>query len=136
MLRLTYLKDLFMFKGTRAILAGILYCSVSTITLADTGVFFTISEDCQSLDPYPIMLCLDGIAPASCQFYIAHKSRLLISTTTPQYTYSSAGIQILSPLYLPLQCTRIANGYCIFSANDLTPTTIDLKQTSLMSLIC
>lgn len=119
------------------IIIGFLIQMMMVTVYAETSNFFSIDEDCQTISPYQVKLCLDGKGPLSCQSYILNTSRLLIKTTIPQHVYQHVGIKIESPLYRPLNCTLFDNGYCLFSANDVTPTAIEivpLVETMLPSV--
>lgn len=101
----------------------VLFCLANT-SFADTGSLFTVNENCHIDTPYPVVICLDGKGPVSCQNYLAHATHLTIKTTIPNQAYPSVGIKVLSPLFTPTDCTPIDNGYCLFPASDTTSTTI------------
>jgi DNA-binding CsgD family transcriptional regulator len=107
-------------------LIGLIFQMMMGTVYAESGNFFSIYEDCQAITPYQVKLCLDGKGPLSCQSYMLHTSRLLIKTTIPQHVYEHVGIKIESPLYRPANCISFENGYCLFSANDVTQAPIDI----------
>jgi hypothetical protein len=81
-----------------------------------------------------ITLCLNGKGPLSCQNYTVSALNLSISTTIPNHVYPAAGIKINTPGYVLAGCTPTANGYCLFSANNTTPTNIFVSSTSAFSV--
>ncbi|MEI8126133.1 MAG: hypothetical protein WCG42_10295, partial [Parachlamydiaceae bacterium] len=61
-------------------------------------MFFDISATVTN-NPLNIKLALDGRGPLSCQNYTLNGLSLIINTTIPNHTYSSAGIKIDNPGY-------------------------------------
>lgn len=61
-------------------------------------------------------------------------SLLSITTTIPNHTYPQAGIKINTPGYhltsSGVDCTPSSTGYCLFSVNALTPTTLSISGPS------
>lgn len=53
---------------------------------------------------------------------------LSIRTTIPNHVYRTAGIKINTPGYVLSGCTLTGNGYCLFSANNTTPTNIPVSR--------
>jgi len=80
-----------------------------------------------------ITLCLNANGPLSCQHYVVTNTNLSITTTTPNHTYPAAGIISSSSAYKinTSTCTLLSNGYCSFSANSQTPTTIAVTTTAV-----
>ncbi|WP_133139928.1 WD40/YVTN/BNR-like repeat-containing protein [Legionella genomosp. 1] len=111
------------------LIAGL--CSQSC--LAIPGLFFNIAASGETAT-VNITLCLNGVAPLSCQNYNVSALSLSIATTVPNHLYPSAGIKINTPGFslanLGLECRLIANGYCIFSVSNLNPVRITLKNNN------
>ena len=118
-----------MFKKVRVQLTSLIFLCLANSSFAEPGSLFTIEEDCYINTPYPVVICLDGKAPASCQNYIAHATNLRIQTTIPNQLYTYAGIKVLTPLFIPTNCTQSQSGYCLFSTSDTTSTTIIMTNS-------
>ncbi len=83
-----------------------------------------------------ITLCLNGAIPSSCETLCVNGLSLSISTVIPNHTYSNAGIKINTAGFsLPSSaCTRVANGFCLFSVSDTTFKQINLIGSELTIL--
>lgn len=112
-----------------------LYC-ISGSIYAKSGSLFSIAEDCRIQNSYTVTLCLNGEGPMTCENYTAHASHLRIKTIVPNHSYSLAGIKVLTPLYTPTNCTQFKNGYCLFSANNITPITIIMQLPPGLLGVC
>ena len=88
-----------------------------------TGLFFDISATVTN-NPLNIKLALDGRGPLSCQNYTLNGLSLIINTTIPNHTYSSAGIKIDNPGYRVAGLSPTKNGYYLFSVSDTSPANI------------
>lgn len=104
---------------------GVLFGLLLTSQLAFAAAFFKVSSTGLSSETISITLCLNGKGPLTCQNYNVASLNLSITTTVPNRVYPSVGIKVNRPGYYPLLgCTPIANGYCLFSANNVSPATI------------
>lgn len=82
-----------------------------------------------------MILCLDAIAPMSCQHYEADALSLSITTTIPNHVYPNAGIKVESKGYSFQGCrAHEASGYCLFQASQNTPVGIELVSSSLATI--
>ena len=96
------------------------------LTLASSEFLFNVSATDTPAN-VNMTLCLNGIAPVSCQNYLATALDLHIRTSIPNHAYPSVGIKINNnPSYLLTGCTPITNGYCLFSASDKSPANISI----------
>jgi len=82
-----------------------------------------------------ILSCQVGFATSGAFFSVTSNTTqtgtiLSITTTIPNHTYSIAGIKINNSGYhltnAGSECTSIANGYCLFSVDNLSPKTITI----------
>lgn len=98
------------------------------MTYAKSGLLFNIAESgtAASVD---IILCLNGKGPLSCQKYHVSAEDLHIRSTAV-HQYPAAGIKVLTPGYTATGCTPYPNGYCLFSTNNTTSTTIHLNSST------
>lgn len=102
---------------------SVLFSLLLTSQIALSAAFFKVSSTGMSPETISITLCLNGKGPLTCQNYNVSSLNLSITTTVPNRVYPSVGIKINRPGYYPLMgCTPIANGYCLFSANNVSPT--------------
>ncbi len=101
---------------------------LAPLALTHASPFFNITTT-GSLGSVNLSLCLNGQGPLSCQNATVSALDLSISTTIANHTYPAAGIKINSPGYTFENCTPLANGYCLFSVSQTTPTSISLAQT-------
>ena len=97
-------------------------------TYAGTGLLFNVTSSGTPITA-KITLCLNGNGPLSCQQYDVSQTILSI-TPTINRSYPSVGIKVNTPGYTATGCTSISNGYCIFSASNTTPATINLNNNS------
>jgi hypothetical protein len=115
------------------ILSFLFVLFVSQANFAGSGLFFNVRA-AGSPGNVNIILCLDGKGPLSCQQYNVSALNLSISTTVPNHSYPSIGIQVNTPGYtianIGIACTMLSNGYCLFSASDTAPVGISLKQAA------
>ena|SRR3990167_127510 len=102
---------------------------------ATTGDLFVITGS-GTISTIDITLCLNGRSPngLSCQNYTVTREILSIRTTTPGRTYPTVGIKIKTSGYSMSGCTLNSNGYCLFSANDVTSTTITATSATTITL--
>ncbi|WP_019216575.1 acetate and sugar kinases/Hsc70/actin family protein [Legionella tunisiensis] len=104
---------------------SVLFTLLLTSQIAFAAAFFNVSSTGLSSETISITLCLNGKAPLTCQNYNVSSLNLNITTTVPNRTYPSVGIKVNRPNYFPLLgCTPLANGYCLFSANSVSPAKI------------
>ncbi len=104
---------------------GLLFALFISQSAVSSGLFFNVSATGTPTN-LGISLCLNGSGPLSCQNYTVSALNLNITTTIPNHVYPSAGIKLDTPGYVLSGCTLIANGYCLFSANNTTPTSITI----------
>jgi hypothetical protein len=102
-------------------------------TAASSGLLFNVSATGTPAN-LSITLCLNGNGPLSCQNYTVSALNLSISTTIPNHVYPAIGIKVNTPGYVLAGCTPTANGYCLFSANSTTSTSIAVSSTSAFSV--
>ena len=110
-----------------------LFLSQTTFAAGGSGLLFDVSATGTPAN-FSITLCLNGKSALSCQNYTVSALNLSIRTTVPGHSYSTIGMKINTPGYALSGCTPIANGYCLFSANDTTPTSVAVSSTSTFSL--
>lgn len=100
-----------------------LLCALFTLFMSQSaafaGSFFNISATGTPAN-LSITLCLNGNGPLSCQNHTVSALNLSINTTIPNHTYPAIGIKVNTPGYVLSGCTTIANGYCLFSADNTT----------------
>lgn len=115
-------------KGTSIAIA--LFATIIGNTSLAAGLFFNINASGDPAD-VNITLCLNGKGQLGCQKYNVSALNLKLLTTTPDHTYSYAGIKINSPFYSienpGLNCLPISNDFCLFSVSNTMPATIDIK---------
>jgi hypothetical protein len=105
----------------------ILFALFISQTAVSSGLLFNVSATGRPTN-LGMSLCLNGKGPLSCQNYTASALNLNITTTIPNHVYPSAGIKLNTPGYVLTGCTLIANGYCLFSVNNTTPTSITISS--------
>ncbi len=114
-----------------------LLCAVFTIflsqTAASSGLLFNVNATGTPAN-LSITLCLNGNGPLSCQNHTVSALNLSINTTIPNHAYPAIGIKVNTPDYVLAGYTPIANGYCLFSANNTTPASITVSSTSGFSI--
>lgn len=74
----------------------------------------------------PIVLCLNGKGPLSCQNYIAKGLNLSITTTIRNHLYSFAGIKINTPGARIAGLTLQPNGYYLFPVSYTQPANLTI----------
>ena len=103
------------------------------VNAANNGLLFDVLSTGAPVS-VSISLCLNGRGPISCQNYNVSASNLSVLTTVPNHTYPIAGIKINTPGYtienLGVACIPIPNGYCLFTASNLSPALINIKSIS------
>jgi hypothetical protein len=105
----------------------VLFVASSQVASANAGNFFSVTSSGTPAS-IKLTLCLNGRGQLSCQNYTATGETLSIRTLIPNHTYPDVGIKINTPGYAALAgCTLTANGYCIFSANNTSATTVTLN---------
>ena len=110
-----------------------LFLSQTTFAAGGSGLLFDVSATGTPAN-FSITLCLNGKSALSCQNYTVSALNLSIRTTVPGHSYSTIGMKLNTPGYALSGCTPRANGYCLFSANDTTPTSVAVSSTSTFSL--
>lgn len=103
---------------------------IMPVTRGANSLFFNVSASTATSSPISITLCLNGNGPLSCQVYNVSGVNLNITTTIPNHNYPAVGIKINTPGYAPSGCTQLSNGYCIFSANNRTPSPIFIYSSN------
>lgn len=91
---------------------------MSQAKLAYSGLFFNITATGGAPGVISITLCLNGKGPLSCQNYSVNHLNLILLSTIPNHTYTTAGIKVNTPGYQLSGCTMINNGYCLFTVSD------------------
>ena len=96
------------------------------IVFAGPGLLFNIVASGESSGNINMTVCLNGNAPISCQNYTVNNLNLNIKTNIPNKAYPNAGIKLNTPGYTlaNTQCRPNANGFCLFSVNDQTSTSL------------
>ena len=110
-----------------------LFALLMSQTATSAGLLFNVSATGTPAN-LSITLCLNGNGLLSCQNYTVSALNLSISTTIPNHVYPAVGIKVNTPGYILSGCTPIANGYCLFSANSTTPSSINVSSTSAFSV--
>jgi hypothetical protein len=111
----------------------IFWCLLVKPLHAQSKLFFDVSSS--GTYAINISLCLNGQGPLSCQTYNVSGLVLNILTSIPHHTYPAAGIRINTPGYTVSGCTPIANGYCLFTVGDTSPSTLTLTNTNINSVL-
>jgi hypothetical protein len=107
-------------KGISFYIYSMLLLISHQFALADTGKFFTITNNGDPVAPYKVELCLNAEAPMTCQEYTVTSRTLSIRTVVANKLYPKAGIKIKSGSFVPNgNCTAIGNGYCNLQANNV-----------------
>lgn len=115
---------------------GLLYLAVNYSACAGGNLFNVVSSG--TLANVSITLCLNGKGQISCQDYSISALNLSISTAIPNRVYPTAGIRINTPGYalenIGLSCAQNSNGFCLFSVNNATPTSLAITKTTEYSI--
>lgn len=75
----------------------------------------------------PYVLCAEGKTAKSCYRFTAHGTKLFIMAKSPQRpSIKDAGIKLEKHKYNVEGCAPYANGYCLFSVNNMTYTKLYL----------
>ena len=114
-------------------LIGVVYLIFMSQTVASAGLLFDVVSSGMPANQ-SITLCLNGKGPLSCQNYTVSALNLSIRTTISNHVYPSVGIKMNTPGYVLSGCTPIANGYCLFSASNTTPTSITVSSSGAFSV--
>ena len=119
-------------KNTVVFLVLIL-CQTAFAKAEQSGLLFNIKGTGDLGGTANITLCLNAKGLLSCQHYTVTNTNLSITTTIPNHTYLAAGIIVNTPGYKinTSSCILISNGYCLFSVNNQTPTTISITTIAV-----
>lgn len=101
----------------------------SPITVAGSGLLFNVLAT-GTPATVGISLCLDGRIPLTCEDHTIQNLNLLIKTLIPNQVYPFAGIKVNNAGYVLAGCTPTNNGYCLFSTNNTTPTSIFVSRVN------
>lgn len=101
----------------------------SQLLFASVGDFFEITSSGAPTTAV-VTLCLNGKAPLTCQQFTITHQQLSIRTTPPNKTYLNVGIRVETPGFTLSGCQFASSGYCLFSANNSSSTTVDVTPIS------
>ena len=104
----------------------------TSIAKTKNGLLFNVTANGVPAN-ISITLCLNANGPVSCQVYTVSALSLTINTTIPNHTYPSVGMKINTPGYVVLGCTTNANGYCVFSMSDTTPSNVTVNPNATLN---